>query len=183
MGRIHACCRPLQSSIFLNFSTSLCTVVILMLVGFYIGSPPSGILQTTFCAIKWLKLFLNRVGTSNNTFNVFHAGRLLFKGGQKNPFQLKYKYRHGVQKNGQTPQTGKLAVLGPKSTSPQRLESRKSSNCSLKDRLPWCEHKSFRTMARTAAKSLSVCGSKLDHAAQLFALKAALSLHYFIILK
>ncbi len=29
-----------------------------------------------------------------------------------------------------------------------------------------------------AAKSLSVCGSKLDRAAQLFALKAAFSLHY-----
>ncbi len=28
------------------------TVVTLMLVGFYIGSRPSGILQTTFCAIK-----------------------------------------------------------------------------------------------------------------------------------
>ncbi len=32
------------------------------------------------------------------------------EGRAKNPFQLKYKYRH--QKNAQTPQTGKLA--GPK---------------------------------------------------------------------
>ncbi len=28
------------------------TVVILMLVGFYIGSRPSGILQKTFCAVQ-----------------------------------------------------------------------------------------------------------------------------------
>ena len=41
--------------------------------------------------------------------------------------------------------------------------------------------KFFRTMASTAAKSLSVCGSKLDDTAQLFALKLALSLHFFII--
>ena len=59
------------------------TVVTLTLVGFYIGSRPSGILQTTFCAIKWLKLFLNRVGTSNNTFNDFNAGPLLLNGGKK----------------------------------------------------------------------------------------------------
>jgi len=47
------------------------------------------------------------VGTSNNVFN---AGRLLLQGGAKNPFQLKYKYRH--QKNAQTPQTSK--ITGPK---------------------------------------------------------------------
>jgi hypothetical protein len=35
-------------------------------------------------------------------------------------------------------------------------------------------------MASTAAKSFSVCGSKLDDTAQLFALKAALSLHYYL---
>ena len=106
-----------------------------------------------------------------------------WRGGAKHPFQLKYKYRH--QENAQPPHTGKLA--GPKTARKYGFtgsrKPKKTTNCSITDRLPWnhrCEHTFFRTMARSAAKSSSVFGSALDHAAQLFAHKAALSLHYLL---
>ncbi len=58
-----------------------------MLVGFYIGSRPSGILHqknAQFNDQNFNRIFLTRVGTANITFNVFNTGRLLLKVAKNN---------------------------------------------------------------------------------------------------
>jgi len=133
---------------------------------------------------KMIKSLMNYgVGTSNNTFDSLNAGRLLLKGGGKTPLSAEIQ----VQTPRKCTTTTHWQVSRTKDGQKVRVhrvsKAKKTTNCSITDRLPWnhrCEHTFFRTMARSAAKSSSVFGSALDHAAQLFALKAALSLHYLL---